>query len=394
MSSVNIRKRGAKWEYRFEVAKIDGKRKQFSKGGFRTKKDALEAGTKALSEYNSSGLSFVPSEMSYSDYLDYWLVQVSTSLKATTIENYTKKIKNHIKPALGHYYLKSLSAAAIQDFINNKFKENYSRNTLSVLKGIITNSLSYAVQPLGFIQSSPAVYVKLPPKRIESCTETRSRERVIVTKEQFNAILERFPEESSVHIPLLLGYRCGLRIGEAYAVVWEDIDFDKNELTVNRQLQWLEHCWVLTPPKYGSTRTIKLDNIMIEKLKNEKTRQDNAKELYNEYYSSVYVDNNIINEKGVGKRINFICVRENGTFIQPRTMQHCSRIIHEKLGFVEFDFHSLRHTHATILLENGANPKDVQMRLGHKNIDVTMQIYAHATEKMSDQTVQILNALG
>ena len=190
MANINTRKRGTKWEYRFETAKIDGKRKQFSKGGFRTKKEALEAGTKALSEYNSSGLCFVPSEMSYSDYLDYWLSQVSVNLKDTTIDNYKKKIRNHIKPVLGQYYIKSLSSAVIQEFINDKFKNGYSRNTLSVLKGIITNSLGYAVQPLGFIQTSPAVYVKLPSKRAEPSVETRSKKRTVITQEQFSAILE------------------------------------------------------------------------------------------------------------------------------------------------------------------------------------------------------------
>ena len=72
-------------------------------------------------------------------------------------------------------------------------------------------------------------------------------------------------------------------------------------------------------------------------------------------------------------------------------MQHASSVIHHKLGYNEFDFHSLRHTHATLLLENGANPKDVQHRLGHKNIEETLQIYTHVTEKMQEQTIDILD---
>lgn len=83
-SKLNIRNRNkdkvdkdgkpkaANWEYRFEAAKIDGKRKHISKAGFKTKKEAEVAGTKALAEYNNAGLTFELSEMSYSDYLDYW----------------------------------------------------------------------------------------------------------------------------------------------------------------------------------------------------------------------------------------------------------------------------------------------------------------------------------
>ena len=63
MAGVNARKRGTTWQYQFEAAKVDGKRKQITKGGFRTKADAIEAGTKALAEYNNSGLHFEPSDI-------------------------------------------------------------------------------------------------------------------------------------------------------------------------------------------------------------------------------------------------------------------------------------------------------------------------------------------
>lgn len=85
LAEVTTMKRGDKWQYRFEAAKIDGKRQRISKSGFRTKKEALEAGTKALAEYNQCGQHFVASEISFSDYLDYWLNNYClTNLKQTT----------------------------------------------------------------------------------------------------------------------------------------------------------------------------------------------------------------------------------------------------------------------------------------------------------------------
>ena len=108
MASVNVRKRGEKWQYQFEAAIVDGKRKQITKSGFRTKKEALEAGTKALAEYNNCGLSFTPSEISFSDYLDFWIKEYAQiNLKETTVNNYMKKIKLYIKPKLGIYKLKA-----------------------------------------------------------------------------------------------------------------------------------------------------------------------------------------------------------------------------------------------------------------------------------------------
>ena len=405
MSDLAARKRGNKWEYRFEGAKIDGKRQQFSKSGFATKKDALEAGAKALAQYNQAGTFFVPSEISFADYLDFWLDSYcKNNLKPVTITNYQKKIRLHIKPVLGQYKLKALSPTVLQQFISDKFNDGYSRNTLSVIKGILSNSLSYAVEPLKYIESNPMLYVKLPSKRALAKVPTRSAPHIFIPKDKMNEIFNRFPEGTSAHIPLMLGYKCGLRLGEAFAVMWKDVDFDNKTLAINRQIQWREKdksdinstgYWYFTNPKYDSFRTIYLDDELIALLQRTKARQEKAIAYYDDLYVHNYMTEHkkVLNSCGDGEEIDLIIVRESGEFIQPRIMQHTSYIIHTKLDYPEFDFHSLRHTHCSMLLEAGASPKYVQERLGHKNIQVTMQIYQHLTENMSKQGDDILNKL-
>ena len=96
MGSVNVRKRGKTYQYYFEAAPINGKRKQISKSGFKTKADALEEGTVAYNEYLSTGIDFKESNISYSDYLDYWIENYcKVNLKYNTIQAYNTIIEKY-----------------------------------------------------------------------------------------------------------------------------------------------------------------------------------------------------------------------------------------------------------------------------------------------------------
>ena len=135
-----------------------------------------------------------------------------------------------------------------------------------------------------------------------------------------------------------------------------------------------------------------MDEELYRLLLEEKQKQDKAAAYFAERYTHYYE-----NEKRelvyceTSKEIRFIFVREDGTYITPRTMQHTSRIIHNELNIKEFDFHSLRHTHATVLLEKGAPLKYIQQRLGHKKIDVTINVYQHLTDDLKAKGVAVLN---
>jgi len=136
---------------------------------------------------------------------------------------------------------------------------------------------------------------------------------------------------------------------------------------------------------------IDLDDYMIEVLNEYKYIQIKAKDFYGAYYTKLKVNSDKqINTSEVND-IHLINIRENGTYIQPRVMQHCSYIIHYKLGYKNFDYHSLIHTHTTMLLSAGANIKAVQERLGHKKTDITLQVYTHVTDEMRKKTLDILN---
>lgn len=271
-----------------------------------------------------------------------------------------------------------------------------------MLKGILTGSLSYAVQPLKYIPFSPAEYIDIPSTRATPKVKTRSAPHVYLSAEQMGKLFQRFPEGSSSYLPLLIGYKCGLRIAEAFALEWKDIDLTAKKLTVRQQILWQEKnattgapaYWYFTMPKYDSIRTIELSQDVVGVLEREKVRQTQNRAICDDLYIRWFRDDvGHLNCNGNGDEIHLVMVRPDGSYINSRNMQHVSHIARHERGIPKFDYHSLRHTHATMLAERGASPKYVQYRLGHKNIQVTMQIYQHLTDKMSAEGAKLLDTL-
>lgn len=152
--------------------------------------------------------------------------------------------------------------------------------------------------------------------------------------------------------------------------------------------------WYFTEPKYESSRTIDLDDEMIALLLREKERQDRAKAYHGTEYCQQYESTSrLINTEGDGTPVDLVAAREDGSLISPRVMLHTSEIIHNDLEFPEFDFHSLRHTHTSMMLAAGAPIKYVQHRLGHKRPDVTLRVYQHMTEVVERSGQDVLGEL-
>ena len=429
MAKLNIRNRNKdkldkegkpkppNWEYRFEGAKVDGKRKHISKAGFKTKKEAEIAGTKALAEYNNAGLHFEPSNMSYADYLDYWFDNyVKVSCKYNTQIAYTGIIENHLKPALGMYRLKSLTPMQLQEYVNQKFKNGLKKATLKNIMGVLAGSLSYAVLPAQLLRSSPADHVKYP----KLSSERSEVNRTIISLDDFNKMIDRFEKGNPFRYALLIGFYTGLRIGEVFALTWDDIDFREGTLDVNKQVYKRNYgvdvrqvmkqkgkkeeksAWYFGSTKSpASVRKIKIGATLIAELKEYRKIQLEHMMLYGEYYTQIFkkeekdekgntIHRLIEVEKSVPVSLpqaNLIMRKENGQYTSTDSFKYASRVIHYELGISKFNFHSLRHTHATKLIENGISPKAVQARLGHENIETTLQTYVHNTDAMEQAAV-------
>ena len=400
MGELRTKKRGKSWEYSFECARVDGKRKSISKGGFRTKADALAAGTAAKSEYDNAGVVFKPSEMSLSDYLDFWIQgYVKTNCTDNTYDAYKSAIKLHIKPALGHYRLSSLTPAAIQQWVDSlKNDKGLSEQSIANYRGILSGALKYAIYPCQYLKTNPCSFTTVPKVAIDPKTKEHT-EHICVGQEWED--VRNYFNGTHYYLPLMICYHTGLRIGECFGLdLLHDIDFKKHTLSVRRQLQKdLDKKWYYKNPKYGSFRTIKIGATLESLLKSEITIMKMNRLRYGEYYTKTYVDQNsylhwLPADQNAPKGYTEVwpIVKENGEMINNESMKYCVRIIKKKLGYEDFHAHCLRHTHGTILAENGASPKAIMERLGHKNIKTTIERYITNTEKMQEQAVELFEA--
>lgn len=398
----SVRKRGDKWYYSFEAASIDGKRKRIEKVGGKTKKEAQEALRKAIIEYENHGFEYKISEMSVSDYFDQFLAEYKINLKENTYLSYEQIIRNHIKPFMGKYKLKTLSPAVLQKFIDDKYLQGYSKNYINGMHGLLTLALSNAVYPKKYIKENPMQYVTIPKF-------DEKEEIIILSKENLIKIFERFPKDHYIHIALKIGYHTGMRISEVVALTWDDIDLENKTIDVNKILHKKnKELYFGTPKTKTSYRTISIDNTLYSTLIEHKKMQLENELKYGVHYREFYeIEETISGQRNprkslkmflkgsqnkIGIKREFVCKKEFGEVCSPDTIKHISKIINNELG-INFNFHALRHTHATMLIEAGANMKDVQKRLGHSNIATTMDTYVSATKKMAQETANIFEKI-
>lgn len=369
----SIRKRGSTWYYSFDLGIIDGKRKRKEKGGFRTKAECEKALRVALNEFEQTGSIFTASEITFNDYLNLWYNDyVLINCKYGTADYYKRIINLHLKTYFKEIKLKQLNPAILQKFLNYKMINGYSKNSVSNFYGVLSGSLKYAVYPCNYIKENPMTYVNIPKydEKIKEISDLK-----IISYDNFNKILERFPFGSSFYIPLQIAFHTGMRGGEVTALKWENVDLENKIISVKYTLvsKGKGTFELGTPKTKSSYRKIDIGDTLVSILKKHKLYQKENKLKYGSYYTNS----------------DFVCTKENGELITTDSLKYLSRVVNYDLK-ISFNFHSLRHTHATMLIENGANIKTVQKRLGHSKLSTTMDTYAHVTDKMKTEAVNIL----
>lgn len=376
----SVRKKGAKWYYSFEVEKEGGKRKRIERTGGSTKKEALEALNQAIYKYNNGYIE--PKKMTFGEYMEDWLNNyIKDNKKINTYERYKELYRNNIKGHLEFCLLKDLKPLHIERLLTDAKEKGLSGSTLQSVYTVINSALNRAVK-MQLLNDNVCKFIERP-----------KRERFVantLTLEEFNLILSGLDKNTygdyifklALHVVL----ETGLRRGELGGLEWDNLDFDNNLIKIENNLIYTNNSVELgTPKTEESIRTLYVSNELLTILKKHKTTQNLNRLEYGELYSK-----NIFNNK----TFNFIFTWENGKYIHPNYLTlKFSRLI-KRMGIEKrVRFHDLRHTNATLLLQQGVDFKIIQTRLGHSDINTTLNIYSHVTTDMQKSATEKLSNL-
>lgn len=158
---ISIRKRGNVYQYCFDAGKVNGKRKQITKSGFRTKNEAYIAGQRAY--YNFiNGESTIEGNMLYSEYLDYWMKEYfEINYKYSTAKRYKESFGN-IKKELGNYKLSAITSYMLNQALLRLYQTSTTKEALRNYQKVIKSSLRDATYYFGFIKYNPAADLQIP----------------------------------------------------------------------------------------------------------------------------------------------------------------------------------------------------------------------------------------
>ena len=375
MAKIKSYKSKGKTRYMFKVYlgtdPLTGKRIDTTRRGFSSAKEAKQALTQLKAEFDA-GRYKPAQDLTLGQLFKKWWSVYKPSVKMTTANNKYRHYQNHFEQ-YNHLKISKLTTLWAQDVVNELASEYKSyKSILAVLKLVIGYGLR-----LELIEKDPFALV-IYPKELESSKKVTKIKNNFYSKPELNLFLNRSKVAANpVFYPFfrLLAYS-GIRSGEIMALTWNDLDFTENKLSISKTVvhDATRGVNLITNPKTKkSIRTIFLDEETMCALKDWKTTQ--ARWLLSQGINALSGAQLIF-----PKRNNELA----GTTLANSRL---STFYRQNPDLRRITIHGFRHTHATLLLEAGLNVKDVQERLGHKNIQITLDTYSHITQQKKQETV-------
>lgn len=349
-----------------------GKQTNYNKRGFKTKNEAKHSYDTAKVQFKNEGIKKAPQRMTFEVLYEEWLQTYVYDVESSTLKKTKQEFRIHILPIFGDMFIDKIQANDVQTALTTwqaklkKFKQVFNN---------FKRVLAYAVR-LRYIEENPCDFVTVPKKTKEVKKNTLD----FYTKDQLHQLnvgLEKMTTRRWHAYFRLLAFT-GIRRSEGLALTWSDINFNTNQLTINKAVKLGEQGkYIGNTKNKQSNRVISFDNNTAAVLK--KWKMEQAKNLIgfgfnamqpNQLVFSKYKDNGLVDLSSPRNALAKICNRYDLPMI---------------------NIHGFRHTHCSLLFEAGVPMKDVMERLGHSDIHTTMNIYTHVTENSKDKSAQLFS---
>jgi integrase len=355
----------------------NGKRKQRTKGGFKTKRTAEEFLRKQLSRVDQ-GTYTPPTKITVAEFFrEKWLPTLD--VRVSTKDNYERNIARHVIPAFGGLRLQALTADRLTRFYRqlsgsgHRYGGGLAPKMVRNIHGSIHKALADA-RKWGYIAHNPAD--DADPPKVKS-VKARSRERKVWSPEQLRTFLESIRDDR-LYAAWMLAATTGLRRGEIMGLRWADLDLKAGALTVAEPRVVVNYKIVESDPKTeAGGRTIALDPATVAVLKAWKRIQATERLAI----GPGYVD------------AGLVFTKPDGSPIHPQRFSAWFGQRAKAAGLPRIRLHDVRHSYATAGLRAGVDTKVMSERLGHANVAITHDLYQHVLKEMDESAAAAVAAV-
>jgi integrase len=268
-------------------------------------------------------------------------------------------VRVHLIPGLGHHKLDKLTRVHVDDLLSVKLSGSLAARTVHHLRAVLRTALNRAVKD-GLVLRNAAA--------LTDPVEVPDQPRRFLTTAEALAVL-RAAQAERLEALYVLAINVGLRIGEALALRWQDVDLDGARLSVVYNLQRVGGKLVLVEPKTEkSRRTVSLPPAVVQALLDHAARQRKEK----------------LRHLPIWQDSDLIFTSQIGSALDPSDVSRDFRAFLSRKGLPRVRFHDLRHASGSIMLKNGVPMVTVSGILGHSNISTTVDIYGHVEQAAYD----------
>ncbi|WP_133966672.1 tyrosine-type recombinase/integrase [Eubacterium limosum] len=326
------------------------------------------------------------SKMLLVDYLSKWLDVVKNKVSGETYHNYTIVTTKKVIPYYMNTGLKldDVKRKHIQDFVNALASEKkYEPSTIKTYYLVLHSALRYA-EKMELISTFPCKFIELPSFRAH---EKTIKKKNFYSEAEINYLLKMM-KGNRYEVPVILASFLGLRRGEVLGLKWSSIDFDKKTITIKHAIK----------QEYSDDHRKIIGVKGEDRLKTDKSARvlpliESLERIFVEIREAQEYNKKICGSSYNKKFFEYICVDSMGNLITPGNLSAGFSYYIKKYDLPKISFHGLRHSCASLLINNGYELKVIQEFLGHSNYNITANLYAHVDKEKIINAGNTINGL-